>query len=193
MFTQFSVVLGILAGVIQLIGYGIYAKRMGEVNTGSWLIWAIGGGIDLVSYIAVTDGDWVVNFLPAVCAFAAVAVFVYGLAMKKFKMPDRTEWVFVGADSVITVIWFYTNAFLANLLYQVSNVASFYPMVRKMRSGTEKEDSLPWLVWTVAYATLTVAVLLRLHRWEELAYPVSHVAAHAYVFWLARSKERSAR
>lgn len=180
-----SIVLGFTAGAVQLYGYWVYNKGAGErINTGSWSIWALAGIVDLVSYFAIT-GDWVVNILPAVCAVAAVGTFGYAIVCKRFSWPDKIDWLFVGADGVITVIWVFTNAVLANLLYQASAVMSFIPMWRGQLSGAEKENPMPWLVWTLAYSLLTIAVSLRLQRWEELAYPVSHAVVHLITFLIA--------
>ncbi len=179
---KISIVLGFTAGAVQLVGYWVYQRGAGEkINTGSWSIWALGGAIDFVSYFVLTGGDWVVNFLPAVCGLAAFGIFVSAIVHKRFSRPDRIDWAFMGADGVITVVWYFTNVALANLLYQVSNVLSFVPLCRGVLSGREKEKLLPWLIWTLAYILLTIAVFMRLKRWEELAYPVSHVIIHLIV------------
>ena len=188
-----SIVLGFMAGATQLVGYWVYNKGAGDkINTGSWSIWALAGTVDFVSYFAVT-GDWVVNILPAVCAVAAIGTFCYAIARKRFSWPDKVDWLFVGVDGMITVVWVFTNAVFANLLYQVSAVLSFLPMYRGQLSGKEREKSLPWLIWTLAYSLLTASVFLRLERWEELAYPLSHVAIHFIVALIANVKSRSLR
>lgn len=188
-----SIVLGFTAGAIQLYGYWVYNRVAGDkINTGSWSMWALTGIIDLASYSAVT-GDWVVNILPAVCALAAVGTFCYAIVRKRFSWPDKTDWAFVGVDGAITVIWVFTNAVLANLLYQVSTIMSFIPMCRGLLSSREKEKLLPWLIWTLAYTVLMWSVLLRFHRWEEMAYPLSHVAICLVVAIIIIIKLRSSR
>ena len=190
---RLSIALGFAAGAVQLVGYLVYNRGAGEkINTGSWSIWALAGMVDFVSYFALT-GDWVVNILPAVCAVAAISTFGYAVVRKRFSCPDKTDWMFVGVDGVITVVWYFTNAVLANLLYQASAVLSFIPMYRGQLSGREIEKPLPWLIWTLAYSLLTASVSLRLERWEELAYPLSHVAVHMVVVLIAIAKQRSVR
>ncbi|MFA5942102.1 MAG: hypothetical protein WC798_00300 [Candidatus Paceibacterota bacterium] len=186
--TEISVVLGFAAGAVQLVGYFIYNRGAGEkINTGSWSIWALGGIVDLASYSVLT-GDWVKNILPAACAVAAISTFCYAIVKKRFSWPDKTDWAFVGADGAVTVIWAFTNVVIASLLYQVSTVLSFLPMFRGQLAGREVERPLPWLIWTLAYSLLLVSVLLRLKRWEELAYPTSHLAVHLATFLIARRK-----
>jgi hypothetical protein len=188
-----SIVLGFAAGAVQLAGYWVYNQGAGEkINTGSWSIWALAGIVDLASYSALTS-DWVVTIHPAVCAVAAIGTFYWAFLHKRFSRPDKTDWLFVGVDGAITVLWYFTNAVLANLLYQVSAVLSFLPMYRGQLSGREVEKPLPWLIWTFAYSLLTASVLLRLERWEALAYPLSHVAMHMVVALIAIAKQRSSR
>lgn len=181
---KISIVFGLSAGAVQLIGYIVYNYSAGEkINTGSWSMWALAGIIDFTSFFALT-GDWVVSFLPAVCGLAAFATFVYAIVRKRFSWPDRTDSAFVGVDAVITAIWYFTNVVVANLLYQISTVASFIPLCRGLLSGREEEKLSPWLIWSLAYSLLTVSVLQRIDRWNELvqlAYPISHVAVHLVV------------
>lgn len=186
--TEISVVLGFMAGAAQLIGYWIYNKTANErINTGSWSIWALAGIIDLASYSALT-GDWVKNILPAVCAVAAIGTFCIAIARKRFSWPDKIDWLFVGIDAAITVVWFFTNVVLANLLYQASTVLSFIPMYRGQLLGREKEEPFPWLIWMFAYGLLAVSVSLRIQRWEELIYPLTHILVCLVVVLIAVAK-----
>jgi hypothetical protein len=188
-----SIALGFAAGAVQLVGYWVYNKEAnGRINTGSWSIWALAGIIDLASYSALT-GDWVVNILPSVCAVAAIGTFCLAVARKRFNFPDKMDLVFVGVDGMITVVWYFTNTAFANLLYQASTILSFIPMYRGQLSGRENEEPLPWVIWTFAYSLLAVSVALRLHRWEELAYPLTNVVVDAVVVLITLAKQRSSR
>ncbi|HHT9130553.1 MAG TPA: hypothetical protein ACFYEC_06790 [Candidatus Brocadiaceae bacterium] len=122
-----------------------------------------------------------------------MSTFCYAFVQKRFGRPDRIDWVFVGVDGVITVVWYFTNAVVANLLYQASTVLSFIPMYRGQLFGREKEEPLSWVIWTFAYSFLAISVSLRLHRWEELVYPVTHVTVHAIVAVIAIVKLRPSR
>lgn len=190
---QLSIILGVAAGVIQLTGYIVYLKVTKQANTGSWAIWTFGAILDLVSYIVLT-GDWVKNILPAVCAFACIYTFGYMLWKRRFGSPDAVDWTFFVLDSVITVVWWrWATVVFANLLYQVSTLLSFVPMIRGQLRGTEKEHPFPWFIWTLAYGLFTASVALRLERWEELAYPVVHVVTHLAVMVIAVIKLRPSR
>ena len=188
-----SIALGFAAGATQLAGYWVYNKECSEkISTGSWSIWAFAGLLDLASYFVFT-GDWVKNILPAVCAAAAFGTFCYAYVRKRLSWPDKVDRTFMGVDVVITVLWYFTSAVVANLLYQVSTVLSFLPMYRGQLSGREVEKPRPWIIWTLAYILFTASVSLRLERWEELAYPLSHVAVHMVTALIAIAKQRSVR
>jgi hypothetical protein len=169
---------------MQLFGYWVYVATAEKPNTGSWAIWTFSAIVDFASYAVMTQ-DWVKNILPAACALACIVTFVYCLFRGKFTKLDRTEWVFFGLDSSITVTWAFTSATVANLLFQASTVISFIPIIRGLQMGKDREHYLPWLIWTVAYFLFLISVTLRLQDWTELAYPVSHVITHFVVLMIA--------
>jgi hypothetical protein len=183
-----SNILGISAGVTQLVGYYVYVRvTNGHANTGSWLIWTLSAGVDLVSYDFVTGGDVYKNILPAACALACVVTFLILLFRGKFQKPDSTDWNIVGADSAISFVWWqaWVSGILANLMLQATTVASAIPMIRGMLSGQEQEDTRPWAIWTAAYVCHFVAVSMQLDHWSELAYPAANVFMHAAVLCVA--------
>ena len=47
------------------------------------------------------------------------------------------------------------------------------------------EDAKPWYIWTIAYSTLAVVVVLRWEKWEDLVYPLIFAILHAIVAILA--------
>ncbi len=187
-------ILASLAGIVQLIGYWVYVRVSdGHVNTGSWLIWTLSAGIDLVSYLYVTDADWPKNILPAACALACVVTFLYLFVRGRFKMPDRTEWGMVTADSVISLAWWgnLLGVIGANLMLQASTLVSAVPMIRGMLSGKEREDVRPWAIWSTAYICHTAAIGLDLSHWSELAYPIANAIMNISVLGVAIKMRRS--
>ncbi len=194
--TGLSVTFGVMAGVIQLIGYFVYLKlSKGKANTGSWLIWTLSAVVDLISYSYVTGGDIVKEILPAACALACVLTFSYLLIKGRFGKPDKADWFMIGADTAISIAWWQQimNAIAANLMLQVSTVASAFPMVRGILKGKEKESLAPWVIWTTAYACHIVSVSTSLDRWEELAYPVANGFMNVAVIMAILYKLRSSR
>ncbi|MDB5237392.1 MAG: nuclear protein [Parcubacteria group bacterium] len=191
---QISVILGIAAGVTQVVGYVVYAKYSKDhANAGSWAIWTAGAGVDLASYALMTH-DPIKSILPAVCAISCITLFIYMLARKQFGWPDKLDLALFGLDGLVTIAWYFTSATVASVLYQGSTVSSFIPMIRGQQSGKDDpEHPLPWLIWTVAYALMLVSVALRFDIWQELAFPVVHAGTHFAMFLVALRRARSQR
>jgi|CXWL01.1.fsa_nt_gi hypothetical protein len=191
-FPIFTVILGIVAGLVQFSGYVYYIKKInvGRVkpNTASWSIWAFGAILDTTSYIFVT-GDWVKNILPVACALSAIVIFFYCLYYAHFGRPIRFEWSLVALDFVAVLIWwYYSSAIYANLFLVSTEVISFIPIIRHTWKDPMVEDALPWFVWTAAYSLLAIVVLLRWEKWEDLAYPAVFAVLHVIIAVLALDK-----
>jgi hypothetical protein len=186
-----SLTFGILAGATQLWGYYLYNKHVTRPNATSWAIWSFSALLDLASYFFIT-GDWMKNILPATCALASIYIFTKALYKKRLERPDRKDVALLGTDLTITGIWSVTNAVVANLLFQISAVISFIPLVRAIRKGKTDERESPWMVWTTAYALMLVSIAVNLTTWVELAYPIVHMIIHTWVWYeVARYHRRS--
>ena len=186
---MFSIALGVTAGLLQLIGYFYYVKKIniGRVkpNTASWSIWAFGAVLESTSYIFAT-GDWVKNILPIACALSAVFIFLYCLRYGHFNWPTRFEWSLVVLDCIAILIWwYYSSAVYANLYLVLTAVISFIPIIWHVWKDPMVEDALPWFVWTGAYSVLAVVVLLRWEKWEDLVYPAVFAVLHVIIAVLA--------
>jgi hypothetical protein len=195
-------VLGIIAAILQACGYLSYYKVTEKPNAASWSIWFYGNILMLLSYISFTQMTWVES-LPILCAILNVAIVILFLKQKKFAMPDKTEWVFVGIDILITIIWllltyvpsvtsFYyevcgtrvTCDLFIHILLLVSAFVSFVPIWRQTLRNANDEHQLPWLFWSIAYALWFLAEIY--HRkidssidiWS-LAYPAVYFVLHA--------------
>ena len=184
-FPIFTVWLGVFAGLLQVLGYWKYVKKIniGRVrpNTASWSIWAFGAVLESSSYV-FTTGDWVKNILPVACAFSAVVMFVYCLRRGHFSLPTRFEWVLVALDCVAVFIWWwYSSAIYANLFLVLTAFISFIPIFLHVWKDPMAEDALPWYIWTIAYMTLALVVIMRWEKWEDLVYPLVFAILHIVV------------
>lgn len=189
-----SVTLGIAAGVTQLVGYAAYAKYTRATGASSWLIWTMSAVVDGISYATVTHHDWVKVILPAVCALACICTFAYLLYKGRLGRLEVWDYVVLVIDAGITVWWLRAgSAVIANLLYQVSTMISFGPIVKDQVRNKYREHPVPWLLWTLAYGLMFGSVLLRLDSLVELAYPAVNVIVHAAVFTIAVYKLRPSR
>jgi len=180
-----SVILGLIASGVQIIGYIIYSKKIsiGRIrpNTASWSIWAFGAVLESYSYIALTN-DWVKNILPAACAVSVVWLFVFCVRRGHFDKPTKFEIVIVLMDcAAILVWWVYGSALYANLLLILMAIVSFVPLMIGVWFNPTIEDALPWYLWSVAYAVLVIVVILRWEKWEDLIYPIVFFVLHLIV------------
>ena len=176
------------SGLAQIAGYALYnwLMRKGDIrpNSASWLIWTIGSLLNMASYVSMT-GDIVKDILPITCSIACIATFIHTILIGRFSRPDGFEWCMVATDLSITAVWMFMSATEASLLYQVGTIISFFPMMKGVASGHDKESPAPWLVWTIAYALFTTTVCLRYEKWQDLAYPVVCLILHGAMTRLA--------
>lgn len=180
-----SIVLGALAGLLQLIAYAIYGRHVlhGRIkpNTASWSIWTLGAVLETVTYVFVT-GDWVKNILPVVCAISALTLFGFCFTKGKFEQLSRWEWVLTALDmGAILIWWFYQSAVYANFLLVSTAVLSFVPLFLHAWRKPDAENALPWGIWSLAYLLMTLAVVLRWEKAEDLVYPITFLVLHLVI------------
>ena len=186
---KLAVLLGILAGIVQVAGYWWYFKKINigriKPNTASWSIWAFGAVLESISYVFAT-GDWVKNILPIACAISAVILFFYCLHYGHFKRLTNFEWFLVVFNcSAILIWWWTTSAVYTNLFLVFIAVISFIPIILHVWKDPMVEDARPWFMWTGAYTLLTLVVILRWEKWEDLVYPAVFMVLHLVVGTLA--------
>lgn len=186
-----SVLIAIVSGLLQLLGYAVYnyLTHKGDIkpNSASWAIWTFGSLVNLMSYAYLTQ-DWVKDILPIACSAACFITFAVCLCRGQFGRLDKRDWIIVAVDCGITVIWFFTSATEANLLYQVTTVLSFVPIIIGIRDGTDKENWQPWVIWTFAYLLFGISVFMRLNHPAELAYPVTCFVVHCITAYLSYNR-----
>ncbi len=175
-----SIALGILAGAIQLLAYYVYAKKVQNPNTASWIMWSISAVLDLGSYQGIAH-DWAKSALPLACTIASIWLTMRAFLMGRLGRPDRKDLMLLGLDGIITIVWVFSTATIANVLYQATSIISFTPLIRGVANRTEHEHPLPWVLWTIAYTVMLVAVVMRIDSWAETAYPIVNIILHGLV------------
>ncbi|HLP43913.1 MAG TPA: hypothetical protein VK145_01385 [Candidatus Nanoarchaeia archaeon] len=180
-----ALVLSVAASLLQILGYWIYFVKIREKrvrpNTASWSIWAFGAVLESVSYVFVT-GDWVKNLLPVACALCAVLLFLYCVRYGHFEKLSQLDRILVMVDLVIILIWWLSKSpIYANILLVITAVVSFLPIIRSTWINPRNENASPWFFWTSAYCLLTILVMLRWEKWEDLVYPVTFAILHALI------------
>ncbi len=195
-------ILGVLAGILQIAGYWIYgrASLASDIkpNAASWAAWSFGSLINLISYASLTQGDWKKDALPAACSFCCLTMTVVLLLKGHMHKPrEPWEWCAFVIDAVASLVFLATlgQPVFANTLVQVGTVASFVPVVRDTLSSPENEKPAPWVVWSLAYATLLLVVLLDRDSENTVAealYPATCLALHSLVACLSTRKNKAA-
>lgn len=207
--------LGIIAALLQASGYFSYYKLTKNPNAASWLIWFYGNALMMISYISFTKVTWVES-LPIVCAVLNLVIVILFYFQKKFSMPDKTEWFFVGIDISITILWlvlsyvptvtsFYYETcnvhircdIFIHVLLLLSAVISFVPIFRQtLINNAEGENAMPWLFWSSAYAVWFIAELVHkgianVDNWS-LVYPFVYFWLHCIMAIIILKKKPKA-
>jgi len=153
------------AVVLLVLAIVLYVKNMiangVTPNPATFFIRSTVAIINCFSYFTVVHQD---NFKTSITVISAVGlsgIFFYALARGKF---TKLRWVDVtcaGAAMIIVVIWKSTgNAVVANLILQGVMLLSFYPAVNGVLYGHAKEKSSTWILATLCYVAMVMAILV---------------------------------
>lgn len=205
------VALGITAGLLQALGYALYVymtlKHDVRPNASTWFMFAY--GTSLLAVLEMGQGaSWMLLILPASCAILGVLVAFLCWRRGTLRWPenivDRASFI---TDLVLTVCyfgawllrendvlndsqtWYATVAFL--VLSNLTTLSSFTPILRETLDSPFQERSEPWVVWTIAYATLGLATVAQ-NGWYTslLLYPLINAPLHAGMAWLSRASRK---
>ena len=135
------------------------------------------------------SGDMVKDILPFACSVSCIVIFAAMVRRNGLGRLDRIDYAIIAADVAVTFIWFMVGATEANLTLQLTEFISFIPLIRGILRGTDKEEILPWILWSTAYALMTTAVVMRWEKWEDVVYPVVSLVL-CVVMWVAVKKSK---
>jgi hypothetical protein len=211
--------LGIIAGILQIIGYIIYILHEDiDPNPVTWFMFAYGTAI-----LTILEWDMEATLpeliLPATCSIFAIYVSLRCWINARKRDPskwwpedwwpsDRIQQLSFVSDIIITIgyvaIWAFVvfgtmspdtkllAVFWFLLLSNLSTFPAFYPIIHETYKHPEKENFLPWFIWAAAYGLLGIVTYV---THEELfgllmLYPVSNALLHAVVGIVALRKKR---
>lgn len=212
--TENILLLGVIAGLLQLIGYILYIYNEDiDPNPVTWFMFAYGTGL-----LTILEWDKEATvpelILPIICS--VLAIYVSYRCWRKARSIDPSRWwpedwwpediwerwSFV-SDILITIsyigAWILAAStlisgeskevavFMFLFLSNLSTFPSFYPILKTTYEKPEREAALPWFVWTLAYAVLGfVTYAAQGDFWHILMfYPLSNVFLHGLVAVLA--------
>jgi len=186
-------ILGISAGIIQVIGYYFYSKQVikntSTPNSVSWTLWTFGTVVNLYSFASISH-DWVKTFLPTVSTIAFLITYAIALSKGKFSWPKKIDLIsfFVGLFALV-IWWQYNSAAWSNVILQASVSISFIPTFRGVLKNPNIEKPIPWFLWGSAYVVSFITICLRWNNEPlELVYPINCFFLHSAVGVLSLRK-----
>jgi hypothetical protein len=216
-FEHWLFLLAILAGGLQALGYILYL-RDGHIdpNPLTWLMFAYGTAV-LTILEFDRQASWGELFLPVVCAVMGILVaakcwlrtksFGGGL-LDIFKPKDSLDKSAFSADVVITIVYVFcwvlasiqfisdgsrqTAALVFLIGSNLTTLTAFLPILKSTSAEPQRERATPWVIWTLAYASLLLLTVLNGNGFSELMlYPLSCTILHGLVAWYARPARRA--
>lgn len=200
---------GMLSGILQVAGYLYYARkawqRQIEPNPTSWIMW--GYGTTLIFLLEADSGaSGSMLILPAACALSSIAVGFICWQHGTLQWPAETwakaslytdlaltatylgSWTLLGT-SLLTDMQKERADVTILVIGSLSTLVTFIPMLIETWREPRNEQPWPWVVWTAAYAALTVATVSSPEwNWYLLLYPVQCLVLHAVVAGLSRRR-----
>ncbi len=200
-------VFGWAAALLQVAGYLAYASNFKRQkirpNAASFVMFAYGTAF--VFLLEAHNGaNAAMLLLPGVCAL--MSIVVAGMCMRKGATEpiEDIEKVAFAIDLGLTAG--YAFAFFAFgyspqfalmflLATNITTFTAFFPMVRSTWMFPKRERPGPWVLWTLAYACLTIATVVEGGRAHPalLAYPVINLLIHGTLVVLAMRKVGAGR
>lgn len=180
---------GLAAAVPIFIAFLLYNRQDSKINTGTWVILAVGDSLDAWSYFLMTGEELLKNVVPLCFAAGSIITFVIAIVRGRFSWPRAPDWFIVFIDLGITALWhehvLVPDATVANLAYQGTTLLAFVPMCRALMTREETETVAPWALWTMGYVAFFMTYALSGARWEEGVYPVVGLVTHGLILGFA--------
>lgn len=196
-------VLGIVAAVLQVCGYLLYIRNFRNKsilpNAASFLMFAYGTAF--IFFLEwQSSASWPMLALPGACALMSVIIALMCLRRGATEPIDQVEGVTFALDVGLTLGYAYglfvfgaNPAFAVGFLLagNVTTLTAFFPLVRSTYAWPKRELPGPWVVWTIAYASLTAATIADggLARPVLLVYPVLNLLLHGLLVGLAMRRQ----
>ncbi len=207
-------ILGFIAGVIQLFGYMYYIQKTQSndisPNPTTWIIFAF-DTVLLTILEAVAGATLAILFLPIMCSLGALYVAWLIRKSGRLQWPiDKTDnhilkiGIFIAITyAIIFILWhfniipvsfLYLTGIIFLILSNTNTFVAFIPIIRDVYKNPLHEHAGPWTIWTVAYGLLTIVT------YQEVGfipsglifylYPVSCVILHGIIAYLARDSRK---
>lgn len=159
-----------IVGVIYL--WAVVKKDL-RPNLPSILIWVITATVTAVSYLFISDWNWLTSILIIGNAVKAVVIFLVVLLRRQFASVNSFDKNFYFPAAVVLVLfWVFLGLGAGHLILQAIVLWGFFPIVIGIVKGDVKEYWLSWLLAGVAYAINLAVILLGVFDPIELVAPL---------------------
>ncbi len=194
--------LGLIAAVLQMVGYAIYIRNFKrdaiKPNAASFFMFAY--GTSLLAFLEWKSGaSPALLALPFTCAALGLVVALMCLRTGATEPVDRFEARAFWTDIWLTAFYMFfalglgdAERFVVPFLIatNLSAIVCFVPILRSTWQTPERELPGPWIVWTAAYAMLAF-VTIRADGFANpvlLLYPLLNVVLHLAMIVLTLRK-----
>ena len=192
---NWGVVLGTVAGAMQIAGYLLYLQQMlkgsSKPNAVSWTLWFFMIILNAASYFQMS-GDWVKTILPAVSSLMIVVIYsvlVFKIGVRLSKL-SAIEWTVLIIGTLACLAWWmFKSAAFGNLIFQFAFALSFAPTIKGVWNHPGVEKPGAWIVFSAAYffSLLVVAARWQNHL-QDLVFPLNAFFLHCMVAVLSLRK-----
>ncbi|MDQ5883592.1 MAG: hypothetical protein QG654_506 [Patescibacteria group bacterium] len=194
--------LGIFSGILQFIGYCVYAYDVSrdavKPNPASWLIWSYGNILICLSYIFLVNNSltFAAEILPIVCSITCVVMAIYFMFIGKFRPLISFEKKIIFFDILLTLIWV-SSEFIGfnilptaviHILLLLGAAVTFIPIYKEVFDDPSVEHPRAWFIWFFAYVVLFAVVFTEGGSFDALLYPALYSVLHVIVGILAYKK-----
>lgn len=181
---------------LDVVAYLIYnwnlVTRKERPFRATWGVWFFVSLLNSASYLS-TSGDIWKSLLSientASCGITFASCFFIG----RERRLKKDEWWTLGIGIVATMVWwFFRQAFYANTIMQFVTIASSLSFMTSLWKDPKIQRSFPWFLWSVAYVTNIIVVMLRWDgHWQTIVYPANYAIFHILFFVLTLRKVRT--
>jgi hypothetical protein len=144
------------AAVLMLLGTGQYVLkiRRGEIrpSLATWIMFALGSGLSLVSYLQVAHLDWKSGILNTIDtgAITAILIAIFTRGDHAVRL-QRFEKIYLSVALLIVGVWaMMKSGLVPNLLLQGLMTWAYLPTIQKLLSARKNTESLS--AWVMIFA-----------------------------------------
>jgi len=176
MLVDLPLFLAVVGTSLYLLGFACYIhlviRRGVSPNASTWLIWAVLGVVNAVTYNSLS-GDWVKSVMAYAGALTNGLTFVIAGVSGRFGRLSVVDKVIAAFGLLAIAVWLANkNTPYANGMVMSCFMISTVPTLRSTWREPSRENPLPWLILAVSYLFAVSVVLLRWTQMWDMMFPI---------------------